>query len=67
MFFINLNWHFRLFDEAKVQHETEKAKLIEEINALKEVNQRVENECQTLKLKLTEQKSAIDAQNEKLG
>lgn len=45
----------------------EKIKLIDEINALKETNQKNEAECQNFKLRISEQKSMIDSQKEKLG
>lgn len=44
----------------------EKIKFTDEINALKEINQKNEIESQSFKLKITEQKSVIDAQKEKL-
>lgn len=44
----------------------EKIKLTDEINALKETNQKNVLESQSFKLKITEQKSVIDAQKEKL-
>lgn len=57
---------YRLFEEAKTQHDTEKAKLSDQISSLKETNQKIEIEQQCLKLKIAEQKSTIDSQNEKL-
>lgn len=57
----------RLFDETKAQHETEKVKLNDEINALKGMNQKNEVESQNFKLRILEQKSVIDSQKEKLG
>lgn len=57
---------YRLFEEAKAHHDTEKAKLTDQISSLKETNQKIEIEQQCLKLKIAEQKSTIDAQNEKL-
>ncbi|XP_031635137.1 protein Cep89 homolog [Contarinia nasturtii] len=57
----------RLFDEAKVQHETERTKLNDEIMTLKETNQKNEVENQSLKLRIIEQKTTIDAQNVKIN
>lgn len=57
----------RLFEEAKAQHETEKTKLTDELATLKETNQKIEIENQSLKLKITEHKSVIDTHKEKLG
>ncbi|XP_055316913.1 protein Cep89 homolog [Sitodiplosis mosellana] len=57
----------RLFDETKAQYEVEKNKLNDEINALKEMNQKIEVESQSFKLRITEQNSVIDLQKEKLG
>lgn len=59
--------YLRLFDESKVQHESEKMKLTEEISVLKETIQKTDIECQNLRLKMSEQKSIIESQKEKLG
>lgn len=55
-----------MFDETKAQYEVEKIKLNDEISALKESNQKHEIENQNFKLRITEQKSLIDSQKEKI-
>lgn len=50
-----------------MQYEIEKAKLIDEIVAMKEATQKTNAECHNLKLKIAEQKLTIDSQMEKLG
>lgn len=57
---------FRLYEEAKAQHDTEKLKLTDEISVLKESKQKIEIENQSFKSKIAEQKLANDSQHEKL-
>lgn len=61
-----IQFDFRLFDDAKVQHESDKSKLMDEINALKETNHTIESENQSLKLRNTEHKSTIESQKERI-